>query len=234
MAKIRFSPVESSTFKNSSYAGLSVCIRFRSTVKCVHSYVIPNRLKPIIGVSDTLALGLTLFHCPIYNDWQSDSHIDSVLSNNHANGTGNGTSVGTGTGTGSGIGTVNGTDTSTRGSNGMISGTQKGIDMINYNTGNVNNGHGTCMVHTMPGMLTKQSILTHPKYSHLFSGIRRFQCKPVHIMVKPHSTLVQKPPRWVPIAMRDNFKQELDSMEAQGIIPSMMVIMLALNGLIVL
>ena len=35
-----------------------VCIRFRSTVKCVHFYVVPDRLKPIIGVSDTLALGL--------------------------------------------------------------------------------------------------------------------------------------------------------------------------------
>ena len=30
-------------------------------------------------MSDTLALGLTSFHCPIYNDWQSNSHIDSVL-----------------------------------------------------------------------------------------------------------------------------------------------------------
>ena len=100
----------------------------------------------------------------------------------------------------------------------MGSGTHKGRDMVNYNTGNVNNGHGTSMVHTMPGMLTKQSILTHPKYSHLFSGIGRFRCKPVHIMVKPHSTLVQKPPRQVPIAMRYKFKQELDSMEAQGII----------------
>ena len=195
-----------------------VCIRFRSTVKHVHFYVIPDRLKPIIGVSVALALGLTSFHCPIYNDWQRDSHIDSVLSNNHVNGTGNGTSVGTGTGTGNGIGTVNGTDTSTRGSNGMGSSTHKSSDMVNYNTGNINNGHSTSMVHTLPGTLSKQSILTHMKYLHLFSGIGRFWCKLVHITVKPHSTPVQKPTRWVPIAMRDKFKQELDSMEAQGII----------------
>ena len=103
-----------------------------------------------------------------------------------------------------------------RGSNGMGSSTHKGTDMVNYNTGNVSNGHSTSMVHTMPGMLTKQSILTHPRYSHLFSGIGRFWCNPVHITVKPHSTQVQKPPRRIPIAMRD--KQELDSMEAQGII----------------
>ena len=73
------------------------------------------------------------------------------------------------------------------------------------------------MVHTMPGTLTKQNILTHPRYLHLFSGIGRFQCKPVHITVKPQLNPVQKPPRHVPIAMRDKFKQELDSMEAQGI-----------------
>ena len=191
-----------------------VCIRFRSTVKRVH---FPDRLKPIIGVSDALALGLTSFHCPIYNDWQSDSHINSVL-NKYVNGTGNGTSVGTGTGTGNGNGTGNGTDTCTRGSNGMGSSTCKGTDTATYNTGNINNGHSMNMVHTVPGMLTKQSILTHPRYSHLFSGIGRFQYKPVHITVKPQSTLVQKPPRCVPIAIRDKFKQELDSMEAQGII----------------
>ena len=143
-------------------------------MKRVHFYVVPDRLKPIIGVSDTLALGLTSFHCPIYNDWQSDSHIDFVLSNNHANGTGNGTSVGTGTGTGYGNGTGDRTDTCMRGSDGMGSGTRKGIDTVNYNTGNVINGHGMSMVHTMPGTLTKQNILTHLRYLHLFSGIGRF------------------------------------------------------------
>ena len=194
-----------------------VCIRFRSTVKCVHIYMIPDRSKPIIGVSDALALGLTSFHCPIYNDWQNDSHVDSVL-NNYENGTGNSTSVGTGIGTGNGNGIGNRTDTCVRGSNGMGSGTCKGTDTVNYNTGNVINGHGTSMVCTMPGTLTKQNILTHPRYSHLFSGIGRFWCKPVHITVKPQSNPVQKPPRHVPIAMRDKFKQELDSMEVQGII----------------
>ena len=134
------------------------------------------------------------------------------------NGTGNGTSVGTSIGTGNGNGIGNNTDTCTGGSNGMGSGTRKGTDTATYNTGNVNNGHGMSMVHTMPGMLIKQNILTHPRYLHLFSGIGRFWCKPVHITVKPQSTLVQKSPRHVPIAMRDKFKQELDSMEAQGII----------------
>ena len=186
MFKLLYNRLQSSTSVNSAVHLLDynkkeikqlgtcyVSIRFRSTVKHVHFNVIPDRLKPIIGVSDALALGLTSFHCPIYNDWQSDSHIDSVL-NNYANGTGNGTSGSTGTGTGNGNGTGNGTDTCTRGSNGMGSSTHKGTDTATYNTGNINNGHGMSMATTMPGMLTKQSILIHPKYSHLFSGIGRF------------------------------------------------------------
>ena len=68
------------------------------------------------------------------------------------------------------------------------------------------------------GTLTKQAIINHPKYTHLFSGIGHFRCKPVHITMKQNGTPVQKPPRRVPTAMKDKFKQELDSMEAQGII----------------
>ena len=36
--------------------------------------------------------------------------------------------------------------------------------------------------------------------------------------MRQNATPVQKPPRKVPIAMKDKFKQELDAMEAQGII----------------
>ena len=66
--------------------------------------------------------------------------------------------------------------------------------------------------------LTKQAIINHPKYASLFSGIGHFRCSPVHITMRQNATPVQKPPRRVPIAMKDKFKQELDTMEAQGII----------------
>ena len=68
------------------------------------------------------------------------------------------------------------------------------------------------------GMLAKQTIINHSKYAHLFSGIGHFKCRPVHITMRQGSVPIQKPPRRVPIAMKEKFKQELDSMEAQGII----------------
>ena len=133
----------------------------------VHLYVVPDKLKPIIGVSDALALGLASFHCPIYNDWQSSSDLN--------------------------------------------------IDSVNSNSSSANHTGKVNSTFTM-GTLTKQAIINCPKYAHLFSGIGCFKCKPVHITMKQNSMLVQKPPRRVPIAMKDKFKQELESMEVQGII----------------
>ena len=66
--------------------------------------------------------------------------------------------------------------------------------------------------------LMKQAIINHPKYASLFSGIGHFRCRPVHITMRQNATPVQKPPGRVPIAMKDKFKQELDVMEAQGIV----------------
>ena len=65
---------------------------------------------------------------------------------------------------------------------------------------------------------TKESIVNHPKYTHLFRVIGRFKYNPVHITAKQNGVPIQKPPRKVPIAMRDQFMKELDSMEEQGII----------------
>ena len=64
----------------------------------------------------------------------------------------------------------------------------------------------------------KQPIINHPKYVSLFSGIGHFRCKPVRNTMRHNSTPVQKHLRKVPIAMKEKFKQELDAVEAQGII----------------
>ena len=60
-----------------------VSVKYRSSVKQVPFYVVSDKLKPILGVSDALALGLTSFHCLICTDWQSDltNSVDSIHSN---------------------------------------------------------------------------------------------------------------------------------------------------------
>ena len=65
---------------------LGTCVvsaKCRSNVKQVPFYIVSDKLKPIFGVSDALALGLTSFHCPIYTDWQSNltNSVDSIHSN---------------------------------------------------------------------------------------------------------------------------------------------------------
>ena len=106
-----------------------VSVKFCSTVKCVHFYIVPDRLKPILRVGDALALGLTSFHCPIYEDWQSNCDLTNSVDSIHSNAN---STVCTGTGTG------------------IVNSTPQEFTM---------------------GTLTKQAIINHPKYAHLFSGI---------------------------------------------------------------
>ena len=84
---------------------------------------------------------------------------------------------------------------------------------VHTGTGIVNS---TAQEFTMDTLM-KQAIINHPKYASLFSGIGHFRCSPVHITMRQNATPVQKPPRRVPIAMKDKFKQELDAMESRGI-----------------
>ena len=138
-----------------------VLVRFRTITKPVYFYVVSDRLKPIIGVSDALSLRLTSFHCPVYNNWHDKQDLS------------------------------------------------QSIDSIQNS-----------LISAIPTYqnLTKESIINHPKYSHLFTGIGRFKCKPVHITTRQNGVPIQKTPRKVPLAMKEKFKKELDRMEAQGII----------------
>ena len=55
-------------------------------------------------------------------------------------------------------------------------------------------------------MLTSLRIVNNPKYKHLFQGIGRFKYNPVQIKIACNAVPVQKPPRRVPLALKDQFK----------------------------
>ena len=59
---------------------------------------------------------------------------------------------------------------------------------------------------TIPSTLTKDWIVNHPKYRHLFKGIRKFNVPPVSITLKDNAQPIQKPPRKVLLAMKHPFK----------------------------
>ena len=64
--------------------------------------------------------------------------------------------------------------------------------------------------------LTHDFILK--KYKKLFMGIGRFKCTPAEIKLKDNAVPVQKPLRRIPVAMRDKFQEEIDSMVKAGIL----------------
>ena len=64
--------------------------------------------------------------------------------------------------------------------------------------------------------------LTHDyiskKYAKLFKGIGRFQCTPAKIQLKSNAVSVQKPARRIPVALKDEFQNEINTMVKDGIL----------------
>ena len=71
---------------------------------------------------------------------------------------------------------------------------------------------------TIPNVLTKDLIINHPKFEHLFSGLGRFKCQPVSIEMKLDAEPVRKAARRVPLALKDKFSKEIQSMVDAGIL----------------
>ena len=67
-------------------------------------------------------------------------------------------------------------------------------------------------------ILTKDWIVSNPKYRHLFTGIGHFKCDPIKIEMKPDAEPVRKAPRRVPLALKDKFTKEIQSMVDSGIL----------------
>ena len=67
----------------------------------------------------------------------------------------------------------------------------------------------------VPG-LTKEQILT--EYNDVFSGLGRLKVEPIKIHLKEGARPCRRPCRRVPIAMRQKFKDELDSLEHRDVL----------------
>ena len=73
-------------------------------------------------------------------------------------------------------------------------------------------------VSDIPDMLTREWIINHKKYKHLFQGIGHSKCTLVSLEMQEGSIPVQRPARKVPLALHEKFKQEIDSMVKAGIL----------------
>ena len=67
-------------------------------------------------------------------------------------------------------------------------------------------------VSDIPEMLTREWIIHHEKYKHLFQDIGHFKCSPISIDMQEGSTSIRKPARKVPLALHEKFKWEIDLM----------------------
>ena len=73
-------------------------------------------------------------------------------------------------------------------------------------------------VSDIPETLTREWIINHEKYKHLFQGIGHFKCNHISIEMQEGSTPVRKLTRKVLLALCEKFKQEIDSMVKAGIL----------------
>ena len=65
------------------------------------------------------------------------------------------------------------------------------------------------------GQLTHDYIVK--KYAKFFKGIGRFQCTPAKIQLKSNAVPVQKPAKRIPVALKDEFQKEINTIVKDGI-----------------
>ena len=158
-------------------------------------YVVDSHFNPIIGVGSCLKLGLIQFQNPVYTGWSDDrpvsigGHVDAV-----------GTRKNMKTG-----------DVLICTDNAKPMGECTGMQTSNSKE----NGGG---IDDVPSILTKDWIVSNPKYKHLFTGIGHFKCDPIKIEMKSDAEPVRKAPRRVPLALKEKFTEEVQSMVDSGIL----------------
>ena len=158
-------------------------------------YVVDSHFNPIIRVGSCLKLGLIQFQNPVYTGWSDNrpvsigGHVDAV-----------------------------GTRKNMKTGHALIC-TDNAKPMEEHLGMQTSNSKKNCGgVDDILSILTKDWIVSNPKYMHLFTGIGHFKCDPIKIEMKPDAEPVRKAPRRVPLALKEKFTKEIQSMVDIGIL----------------
>ena len=71
--------------------------------------------------------------------------------------------------------------------------------------------NGKCNFPQMPETITKDLIINSHKYRHLFQGNGNSNCKPVTIELQGDAEPIRKAPHKVPLALKEKFSAEIQS-----------------------
>ena len=168
-------------------------IRSSGHVHICKFYVVDSHFNLIIGVGSCLKLELIQFQNPVYTGWSDDRpvsigrHVDAVETRKNMK-------------TGDVLICTN---------NAKPMEEHPGMQTSNSKK----NGGG---IDDVLSILTKDWIVSNPKYKHLFTGISCFKCDPVKIEMKPDAEPVRKAPRRVPLALKEKFTKEIQFMVDSG------------------
>ena len=187
-------------------------VKCKNCVKLCKFYVVDSKFNPIIGVNTACHLGLLKFTEPVFENWtdttpikSSELNIDAVCK------------------------TTKKLSPDKSLSHDKVEKVSKVTKKLSPDkslsrdkfekVSKVTKLSNVSDVSDIPETLTREWIINHKKYKHLFQGIGHFKCNPITIEMQEGSTPVRKPARKVPLALHEKFKQEIDSMVKAGILP---------------
>ena len=183
-------------------------VKCKNCVKLCKFYVVDSKFSPIIGVNSACHLGLLKFTEPVFENWtdatpikSSELNIDAVCKTTKKLSPDKSLS----------LDKVEKVSKVTRK---LTPDKSLSHDKVSKVTklSNVSN------ISDIPETLTREWIINHEKYKHLFQGIGHFKCNPVSIEMQEGSTPVRKPARKVSLALHEKFKQEIDLMVKAGLL----------------
>ena len=197
--------------------GVYLHVKCKNHVRLCKFYVVDSKFNPIIGVNSACHLGLLKFTEPVFENWtdttpikSSELNIDVICKTTRKLSPDKSLS----------------NDKVSKVTRKLSPDKSLSCDKVSNVTGKlspdkslsrdkvskVTKLSNVSNISDIPETLTREWIINHEKYKHLFQGIGHFKCNPISIEMQEGSTPVRKPARKVPLALHKKFKQEIDMM----------------------